>query len=270
MSAQPVLPTYSMNRPNFPRLYESSLVGPLFRPWAELLLERAALGRGLRILDVACGTGIVSRLAYQRTNGAARIVGVDVSAPMLEVAREIEPNVDWREGNAAALPVAPDERFDRVLCQLGLQFFGDRAAAARELRRVLEPDGLLLAAVWRAAAEMPVYDTLQRVAERHLGAVNDERLGFGDAQALQTLLTDAGFRDVRVDTVSLVNRFEDGAGFVRMNSMALLGMSGVRVGDDERERLLEAIVTESLDATRSFFDDDTLICEMRSNLATAR
>jgi ubiquinone/menaquinone biosynthesis C-methylase UbiE len=270
MSADPVLPAYSMNRPSFPRMYEDFIVGPLFRPWAERLLDRAGLRTEMRVLDVACGTGIVARLARERLHGTGRVVGVDVSAPMLDVARELDPSIDWREGDAAALPVGPDERFDRVLCQQGLQFFAKRDAAARELKRVTAPGGALLAAVWRTADEMPVFDALQRVAERHVGPIHDQRYAFGSAKELEQLLSAAGFRDVRVDELSLVSQFADGAGFVRMNAMALVGMSGDRSGEEQRERLVEVITDESMQAMRPFLDGATLVCEMRSNIALAR
>lgn len=270
MSASPVLPAYSMNRPNFPRMYETAVVPNLFRPWAELLLDRAELGPRSSVLDVACGTGIVARLAFERLGGGAKVVGVDVSAPMLEVAREIEPAIDWREGSAAALPVRQNERFDRVLCQQGIQFFADRPAAARELKRVTAPGGVLLAAVWCSAEKMPVFEALQRVAERHVGPVHDERYAFGDPEALKQMLTDGGFREVHVDEASLVSRFAAGEEFVRMNAMALVGMSGARLEEGERERVLEAIATESMAAIRSYLEGATLVCELRSNIAVAR
>jgi ubiquinone/menaquinone biosynthesis C-methylase UbiE len=251
-------------------MYERSLVEPLFRPWAELLLDRAAIAPEMRVLDVACGTGIVARLARQRCRSKTAVVGVDVSAPMLDVAREIEPNVEWREGDAAALPVGRHERFERVLCQQGLQFFGDREAAARELRRVTAPGGSLLVAVWRSAEEMPVFDALQLVAERHVGPIHDQRYAFGDANALVQLLASAGFRDVHVDEASLVSRFIDGAEFVRMNAMALIGMSGAQLRDDERDRLLDVVATDSMPVMRPFSDGAAIVCEMRSNIAVAR
>ena len=270
MSASPVLPAYSMNQSNFPWLYERKVVGPIFEPWANVMLDRARVSPGQSVLDVACGTGIVARLARARAGEGARIVGVDVSGPMLDVAREIEPSIDWREGDAAALPVSPEERFDVVLYQQGLQFFADRAAAARELGRTVAPNGVALVAVWRSAREMPPYDELQRVAERHLGVeIHDERYAFDDAEALRGLLADAGFRDVRVETLSLTHRFPDAAEFVRMNAMALVGMSGVELGDEERQRVLEAIVEESVAAVRSFMDGAAGVWDMRSNLAIA-
>ncbi len=270
MSAKPELPAYAMNRPSFPRLYEDHVVGALFRPWAHALLDRAELAASMRILDVACGTGIVARLARERLQGSAQVVGVDVSAPMLGVAREVAPDIEWREGDAAALPVPPDERFDRVLCQQGIQFFADRPAAAAEFRRVLAPGGRLLAAVWRSAREMPVYEALQRVAERHVGPIDDQRYALGDEAALEALLANAGFHDVDVEAISLVSRFPDGEGFVRMNAMALIGMSRAQDSEAESERLLDVIAEESAQEARRFMDGSTLVCEMRSNIAIAR
>jgi ubiquinone/menaquinone biosynthesis C-methylase UbiE len=269
MSADPVLPAYSLNRATFPWMYERSLVEPLFRPWADALLDRADLTPGLRLIDVACGTGIVVRRARQRLNGAGRFVGVDVSAPMLDVAREVEPQIDWRVGDAAALPVGQEERFDRVLCQQGLQFFAQRAAAVAEWRRVVAPDGRILVAVWRAANEMPPFDALQREAELEVGSITDQRYAFGDASALERLLGDARFRDVRSETLALTMRFPDGVEFLRMNAMALVGMSGTRLGETEQQRVLDAIVTRSAEVARPFFDGPALVCEMRANLAVA-
>jgi len=269
MSAKPVLPAYSMNRKDFPRMYETALVASLFRPWGELLLDRAQLKPGNSVLDVACGTGIVARLARERLKGTGKVVGVDVSGPMLAVAREMGPGIEWLEGDAAALPVARDERFDWVFCQQGIQFFGDRSAAARELERVTAPDGALLAAVWCGTETMPVFEALQRVAERHVGAIHDQRYAFGDGQALKRLLAGAGFSRVEVDEVSQVSRFPAGD-FVGMNAMALVGMSGARLQGEEQERVLELIRVESMDAVRPFLEGDTLVCELRSNIAVAR
>lgn len=269
MSADP-LPAYSMNRLDFPRLYEAAIVPGLFRPWAELLLGRTDLTPGTSVLDVACGTGIVARLAHERLGGTGKVVGVDVSSPMLEVAREIEPGAEWREGDAAALPVAAGERYDRVFCQQGIQFFADRPAAARELKRVTVQGGVLLASVWCSTETMPVFEVLQRVAERHVDPIHDQRYAFGDAGALTRLLSDGGFGDVQVHQTSLVSRFADGAEFVRMNAMALVGMSGVQLHEQDRERVLEAIVAQSIEAMRPFSEGATIVCELRSNIAVAR
>jgi ubiquinone/menaquinone biosynthesis C-methylase UbiE len=122
---------------SFPEKFEQALVGPLFRSWAELILEDVQLAVGDRLLDIACGTGIVARLGKERLGDSGKVVGIDLSPAMLAVARQVAADIDWREGDAGALPLRDDEQFDVVVCQQGLQFFPDRAAAAREMHRAL-------------------------------------------------------------------------------------------------------------------------------------
>jgi ubiquinone/menaquinone biosynthesis C-methylase UbiE len=219
------LPNYAMSRANFPEMYEQWLVGPLFRPWAEMTLDEVQLSSGHRVLDIACGTGIVARVAKERMGAAGHVVGVDISSDMLAVARAVAPSIDWREGNASALPLHRGEQFDIVVCQQGLQFFPDKPAAAAEMRRALARGGRLAVSTWRSDEEIPLFRELRRVAERHLGAVADQRYGFGDAAALQSVLQDAGFGEVQVRTVRRSIRFDHGEPFLRLNAMAYVGMS---------------------------------------------
>lgn len=162
-----------MNQATFPEMYERWLVGPLFRPWAETTLEEVELSSGDRVLDIACGTGIVARLARERIGDAGHVVGVDISSDMLAVARAVAPGIDWREGKAGALPLYDGEQFDVVVCQQGLQFFPDKPAAAAEMRRALAKGGRLAVATWRSDDEIPFFRELRRVVERQLGAIAD-------------------------------------------------------------------------------------------------
>lgn len=266
------LPGYTIDPTSFPWMYERWLVGPLFRPWAELTVDELGLSAGDAVLDVACGTGIAARVAQQRLGSGSRIVGIDASPAMLEVARAVAPEIDWREGSAGALPLSGVEPFDVVICQQGLQFFPDKPAAAAQMRRALAPGGRLAVSTWRPDDEMPLPRALRRVAERHLGPITDQRYGYGDPGRLEQLLRDAGFVDVRVRERSCIARFDDdGRAFVRMNSMALIGMSaaGKAMSHDERQRILETIVGDStplLDADT----DGRFAVETASNLATAR
>src|SRR5690606_14801410 len=150
---------------SFPEMYEQLLVGPLFRPWADLTLDEIGLRPGDRVLDVACGTGTVARQARARLGQSGTVVGVDVSGPMLGVARRVAPDIDWREGDAAALPLREGEQFDVVICQQGLQFFADRCAPVREMYRALAPGGRVAVSTWRPDDEIPFGRELRRVAE---------------------------------------------------------------------------------------------------------
>ena len=256
---------------SFPEMYEQRLVGPLFRPFAEQVLEEIGLAPGDRVLDVACGTGIVARLAWERLGGTGTVVGVDLSPAMLGVARRLAPGIDWREGDAGALPLREGERFDVVVCQQGLQFFPDRLAAARRMHRALERGGRLAVSTWRPDEECPPLRELRRVAERHLGAIADRRHGFGEAGPLEALLRDAGFRDVRLKTVRRTIRFEEGAVFVRLNAIALVNMStGAReMSDEERGRVVAVIEEESAAAVRPYTDGAGLAFELGANVARA-
>lgn len=265
------LPSYAMNQTSFPQMYEQWLVGPLFRPWAEMTVEELAVSPGDRVLDIACGTGILARVAKERIGDGGHVVGVDISPDMLAVARSIVPAIEWREGNASALPLKDGERFDVVACQQGLQFFPDKPAAAAQMRRALAKGGRLAVATWRSDEEIPYFRELRRVAERHLGAISDQRYGFGDAAQLETLLRDAGFNEVRSKVLLRTIRFEDGAAFLRLNTMALVGMStaGKAMNDRERKDLVEEIESDSVSVQQSYTDGSALAFELRTNLAMA-
>jgi ubiquinone/menaquinone biosynthesis C-methylase UbiE len=151
--------------------YEQYYVPALFLPWAKILLQYASPQAGERVLDVACGTGIVARLAASLVGAIGQVAGLDVSPAMLAVARAhtalSATTIRWQEGNAMALPF-PDGVFDVVLCQHGLQFFPDRAASVREMCRVLVPRGRALAIVFQALTRHPIYESLIESLARHL------------------------------------------------------------------------------------------------------
>ena len=260
----------SLNVSSVAEMYEGVLVEPLFQPWVDDLLRRVELRAGDRVLDVACGTGIVARIAQQRLGYGSAVVGIDASQQMLTVARRVAPEIDWREGNAIALPVDAGEQFDVVVCQQGIQFFPDKAAAAREMRRVLADRGRLAVATWRPLEDIPFFRELHELAERYLGPVVDQRHSFGAAQDLEALLTDAGFRDVRVETVARTIRFEDPARFVQMNANAIVGMSptGKNAGEAERARLAAVIADESRQVTLRYGDAAGLSFDLSTNAAT--
>jgi ubiquinone/menaquinone biosynthesis C-methylase UbiE len=266
------LPPYAMNVTSFPEMYERWLVEPLFRPWAEVTIERAQLRAGDRVLDIACGTGIVARLARGRLGPSAKIVGVDMSPGMLAVAQRVDPTIEWREGNASTLPTKEGEAFDVVLCQQGLQFFPDKPGAVREIRRVLAPGGRVVISCWCPIDEVPMFKSLQAVAERHVGPITDHRHSFGDPAALERLLFEGGLHDVRVERLSGPVRFTEGATFVRMNTMAVVGMSatGKSLDDTGRAKLVDAIVADSAGVLPPFADGAALTFEISTNVATAR
>jgi ubiquinone/menaquinone biosynthesis C-methylase UbiE len=256
----------------FPEIYERVLVGPLFTPFAEELVARLNPVHGQSLIDVACGTGIVARVYRNRFGQSARIVGVDVSPPMLEVARRADDTIDWRQGNAAVAPVSKDESFSLLTCHQGVQFFPDKGAAVSEMRRVLAPDGRVAVACWQSLQDNSAILELNNIAERHIGAIVDSRHSFGNPETLRALLADHGFQEADVDTFTHDVRFPDGALFARLNAIAVIGMTdtGTAMDESERDKLAGRIAAESREIISRFTKDGEFIFSLATNIATAR
>lgn len=196
-----------------PDSYERYQVPSVFEPLARMFLQRIALRPGQRVLDVACGTGVVTRLAAPILGPAGVIVGVDLNLQMLKVAREHAPTngaqVEWRQGDAAALP-GSDADFDVVLCQQGLQFFPDKAGALRDMHRVLRPGGLVGICVWRTIEHSPCHLAIAEALRRLVGAEVAQRFqapfSFGDPDVLNAAMVAAGFRDVDIQVDIVMRR----------------------------------------------------------------
>lgn len=261
----------AFSQPSFAETYDTRIVPPIFVPWVEMILDRIRPRPGERLLDIACGTGVVARRACARMGGEGHIVGVDLSDDMLAVARAAEPRVAWRRGDGTALPLGAGEAFDVVTCHQGLQFFPDRAKGAAEMRRALVAGGRLAVAVWGPDTEVPVLHELRKVAEARLGPIADRRHSFGDVEALEALMRAAGFHRVDAQALSLPLRFEDGAEFARLNAMALVGMSPAWADMDatDRDRAMAAILADSAPVLAAHGGAEGLTWDMRSNFVTA-
>lgn len=181
--------------------YERYFVPVIGGPLATDLVKQADIEAGERVLDVACGTGVVTRLAAERVGEKGRIAGLDVNAGMLEVARSLSGStaapIEWYESPVESMPLG-DESFDVVLCQLGLMFVTDRAAAAREMARVLAPGGRILVSV---PTPTQFFGALEQGFARHVPAAAPfVRMVFSlhDVDELERPFRDAGLRDVAV------------------------------------------------------------------------
>jgi ubiquinone/menaquinone biosynthesis C-methylase UbiE len=183
-----------------PDNYEQYFVPSIGGPAAKGLVAAARLQPGERVLDVACGTGVVTRAAAGAVGPAGRVAGLDVNPGMLATARKHAPPespIDWYEASAESMPL-PDGAFDVVLCQMGLQFVPNRTAALGEMRRVLADGG-------RAVVNVPgptpeIFSILADGLDRSIGsqpaAFVRAVFSLHDADELRKLLQDAGFRDV--------------------------------------------------------------------------
>ena len=183
--------------------YQRFFVPTIGAPVADDLIAIADLQPGERVLDVACGTGVVTRLAAERVGAAGSVTGLDIISGLLAVARSATPpnvSIDWHEGDAEALPF-PDNAFDVVLCQMGLQFVSGKLTALREMRRVLKAGGR---AVMSAPGPKPhlfaiMTDALARHLSPQAAAFGDRVFSMHDVDELKELMRSAGFRNVDVE-----------------------------------------------------------------------
>jgi ubiquinone/menaquinone biosynthesis C-methylase UbiE len=184
-------------------LYERYPARYFLGPWAPLLVDAARLKVGERVLDVACGTGVVTRIAVQCVGPAGRVVGIDLNPGMIAAARSLPvptgASVEWFERSALDLRL-PDASFDAVLCQQGIQFFPDKLVALREMRRVLDHGGRLALSVWTGISpyHRAVGDVLTRLVGNAAATKFFSSRHVPTRDELHRLATDAGFSDVEV------------------------------------------------------------------------
>jgi ubiquinone/menaquinone biosynthesis C-methylase UbiE len=185
--------------------YEKLFVKGLFSEWAPRVLKAIMIEPDHRILDVACGTGVLAQAAAERVGYHGSVVGLDPNPGMLAVAEQINPSIDWRQGIAEKLPFQ-DESFDAVVSQFGLMFFRSREQAITEMLRVLKPDAGLAIAVWDLIDYMPAYMKEAELVEQIAGeeACNALSAPFrlGDRNKLADLFKKAGTASVEVKTHS--------------------------------------------------------------------
>ncbi len=198
--------------------YEELFVPSLFAPWTGPMADAACLGPGNRVLDVACGTGALTRMVAERVKPGGSVVGLDLNTGMLSVAAKRSPEIQWQQGSADALPFQAGV-FDAVVCQFGLMFFPDPQAAIREMLRVLAPGGRLVVAVWDAIEHSPAFAVVDEIYQRHLGdgiqVALREPYVFGNPRRLATLFAGTHPHAVSIETRRVKACFPDALSMVR-------------------------------------------------------
>lgn len=225
------------------RAYDGLFVPALFGQWAARVADAAALCAGESALDVACGTGALTREMSGRLGAGAKASGLDANPGMIAVAREHVPGADWRIGVAEELPYA-DNAFDAVLCQFGLMFFDDRMRAVREMMRVLMPGGRLVVAVWddigRNSAFAAEADLLGREAGADAADAVRAPFSIGGKERVPALLTEAGAQEVAAERIDGTARFADVRTMVEAEVRGWLPLAGVVLDEPTIGRVLEA------------------------------
>jgi ubiquinone/menaquinone biosynthesis C-methylase UbiE len=256
---------------NYQRRYVPYSMDPL----AGLLLDYVVVRPGERVVDVGCGTGAVARQAAPKVGREGAVVAVDINPAMLAVGRSLPApdgaTIEWREGNATALPL-PDASFDLALCQHGLQYFPDRTAALREMRRVLAPGGRAAICVWRSLEHNPLSRLLQESVARRLNSTPlalFPATALGDADELREMLASAGFGDVSVVRQSLTVREPWNDALVEQSLRAaasVLPMYAAMTAE-ELAALAQATQREIGPALQAFREGDDLVYPMSAHIA---
>lgn len=251
-----------------PVVYERDFVPALFSQWPPVIAEIAAIGRGDRVLDVGCGTGVLAREAAKRAGAEGHVIGLDLNEGMLAVARRRRPEIEWRQGDAASLPFE-DGAFDAVVSQFMLMFCPDPVAALREMWRVLGPGGRLAVAVCGPLADAAGYAALAKVGERvctpEVVGLLRSPFALGDRGRLTELVRATGIEGAAIDTRQCPVRFPSIDLLVRTEVMA----SPIRdVIDDQSLAALVQGARESLAHLRG--DQGEVVFPMSAHIAAAR
>ncbi|MEX2425805.1 MAG: class I SAM-dependent methyltransferase [Thermomicrobiaceae bacterium] len=261
--------------PNPAEMYERVLVSQLFRPLSREVLNVAPPRTGDRILDLACGTGIVLREAAALNGSIERLVGIDLNPHMVAVARTIDDetglSIDYHEAPADVLPFA-DSEFTRVYCQQGLQFFPDRVAAIAETHRVLEAGGQAVMIVWRSLEEHPYLNQLNEIAYKHTGFhMLADPFSFGDEQTLRSLFENDNYRDVQIEQVNVETVSDDPKtelGMMLMGATAAIP-SMQDLNQEQRAELVETVVSNAEPIINQFSVNGVVTTEWHANVAIA-
>lgn len=265
-------PSYKDFSGNAAENYQRYFVPVIPTPLAAELVETARILPGEHVLDVGCGTGVVTRLAAQATGPTGRVVGIDPNPGMLAVAASIPAppgtSIEWRQAPAESLPL-PDESFDLVLSQLALMFVADRPAATREIRRVLSSGGRVAINV---PGKMPrLFEIMDEALASHVSPELAQFVGavfsLHDPAEIETLLAGAGFRDVHVEVTTETLRLPPPADFLWQYVHATpMGAVVAACEDDRWEKVEHDVVA----AWQQFVVDGNLVVHQPIVVATAR
>src|SRR5215475_5146704 len=255
---------------NAPLAFDTYIADVFLQDYSRRLVEVAGIKPGDRVLDVACGTGVVTRLVANKIGSAGQVVGLDLNAGMLARARasaETTAAIEWRLGSATDMPFA-DATFDCILCQHGLQFIPDKAAAMSEMHRVLADRGRTVISVWHSIEHCPWQAAIADAIDRNVGSEQAAQIrsafSLGDANQLRQIIIAAGFRRVEIqidrETIRHTSIAEYVPGYISATPVA----AAVAVLDKEAQT---KIITDVRDALAAYRVGDGLAAPIEAHVA---
>ena len=234
--------------------YEELFVKGLFQEWTSRVLDAVNIQKGHRVLDVACGTGVLAREAVKRLGPDGSIAGIDPNPGMLAVAEQLTPAIEWRQGAAESLPFE-DQSFDAVISQFGLMFFKNHRQAIKEMLRVLKTQGQLAVAVWDSLENIPAYERevslLNRVAGKRAADALRAPFVLGNRDELEALFEEGGTHSIKISTQYGKARFPSIRAMVEADLRGWLPVLDVVLS----EELIQQILKEAEEDLSSYISD---------------
>lgn len=231
--------------------YNDVLVPSLFEPWTQHVIKAANIKSGRDVLDVACGTGVLTRAIAKKVYPGGSVSGVDLNPGMLKIAERISPDICWKNAPAESLPWN-DGEFDAVVCQFGLMFFEDRNEGVKEMMRVLKKGGTLAVAVFCPLDTMPTFRRMCDIYEKFIDKEVGDTLRFpfllGDENELKRLFTSAGIKN------PIITKLEGIAHFSSVREMILADVNGwfPFAGIELEQPKIETVIEEAESELSSF------------------
>ena len=227
--------------------YQKYLVPAMFEECSAQLVSQADITRGQRVLDIACGTGALVRKAAKKVGQNGSVFGLDMNPGMLSVARQLAPDLEWRQGMAEDLPFE-DNFFDTTFCQFSLMFFQDKKAAIQEMLRVLTSKGRLYITVFNALEHIPAYQHLLRI---YADYVDDDKVHFlsspfqlGDLQELHAILHESGLESTKISSGELNACWPDVRSLVLADVEGWFPLAGIELGEKQVEEVIKQTKSE--------------------------
>jgi ubiquinone/menaquinone biosynthesis C-methylase UbiE len=257
---------------SIPEIYDQLLVPLIFESCARDLADRVAATRPANVLEIAAGTGALTRALAARLPDTP-IVATDLNQPMLDKAAQRQPpgRIEWQQADALALTF-PDERFDAVACQFGAMFFPDKVQGYREARRILRSGGRFLFNVWDRISENEFADVVTEAVAavfpqdppRFMARIPH---GYHDVARIRQELAAAGFTDVTVDAVDGVSR----APSPRIPAIAICQGTPLRNEIEARDATrLEEATNRAAEAVARRFGEGAVEGRIRALVISAR